>query len=295
MEFGTQTIITVILNTICFINKYSNNSKYTLEVIDSKHPKEALATFELHNTPIHHPEGRDIALMHLKDEETALGELKRLGVEIHHLRNPEKLFRKGETIIFDGFVVQDPNQQQHQQSTTTTTPAITPEEKEEVDLSKEDTRTFEPYKEVGTLAFHTNDRFFATTSVPLPEGLCGAPALDADNELCGVVEGIVPVDHENRSIAGSAAFLPSFVLASFVDYAERFMLDQIMPKEVFQQVVKAKATNTLGGGTMNLEGSPDGQGGGWEEAYERQVEDLKKKYSKEEVDAILWNVKVRER
>lgn len=205
-------------------------------------------------------------------------EMKKHGVEIHYLRNPEKLYSKGEALFFDGFVVHDPNR---------------PDAASE-DLKEEDTRVFEPYEEVGTLSFHTNDRFFASTSKPLPEGLCGAPALDADGELCGVVEGIVPVDHENQNIAGSAAFLPSFVLASFIDYAERYMLEQMMPKDVFQDVVKAKATNTLGGGSVNVEGSPEGGGeGGWEEAYERQIELMKKQYSKEEVDAILWNVKVR--
>ena len=201
--------------------------------------------------------------------------MKKLGVQIHYLRNPEKIYSKGETIFFDGFVVHDPSR---------------PDAAAE-DLAEEDTRVTEPYEEVGTLSFHTNDRFFATTSKPLPEGLCGAPALDTDGELCGVVEGIVPVDHENQNIAGSAAFLPSFVLASFIDYAERYMLEQMMPKDVFQSVVKAKETNSLGGGSFNLKGSPEGEGG-WEEAYERQVEKMKKQYSKEEVDAILWNVKV---
>lgn len=248
--------------------------KYSLEVIDSKNPKEPLASFELHNSPIHHPEGRDIALMHIKDEEVALKEMKKLGVQVHYLRDPEKLFSKGETIFFDGFVVRDPSR---------------PEAVSE-DMAAEDTRLFEPYEEVGTLSFHTNDRFFAKTSAPLPEGLCGAPAMDADGDLCGVVEGIVPTDHENQDIAGNAAFLPSFVLASFVDYAERFMLEQLMPKDIFQSVVKAKSTNSIGGNSMNLQDSPEGEGG-WEEAYERQIETMKKQYSKEEVDAILWNVK----
>ena len=206
----------------------------------------------------------------------ALREMKKFGVKIHYMRDPEKLFKKGETIHFDGFVVHDPNPEPAEDS-----------------LAQEDTRVFESYKEIGILSFHTNDRFFAETTTPLPEGLCGAPALDADGELCGVVEGIVPVDHENRKIAGNAAFLPSFVLQSFVDYAERLMLEQMMPKDVFQNVVQAKATNTLGGGTFNVskDGDPEGS---WEEAYNRQVEMLKKKYSKEEVDAILWNVKVSE-
>ncbi|CAB9520864.1 expressed unknown protein [Seminavis robusta] len=255
--------------------------KYTLEVFDSKTSnKEPLRSYELHNTPIHHPEGRDVVFVHLQDEETALDEMKKLGVDVHYLRNPDKLFEKGETIYFDGYVVHDP---QNAATTNDNTPN---------DLTVEDTRVFEPYQETGTLAFHTNDRFFATTPHPLPEGLCGAPAIDADGELCGIVEGIVPVDHENTTIAGSAAFLPSFVLAAFVEYVERYMLEQMMPKDMFQNVVRAKETNAVGGGSFSVgkDGMPASEQS-WEEAFEKQVASMKKKYSKEEMDAILWNVK----
>jgi hypothetical protein len=209
--------------------------------------------------------------------------MKKFGAEILHLRDPEKLFQKGETMHFEGFLVHDP-QTDEASDDKSNSPV------------EEDTRIFEPYQETGTLSFHTNDRFFASTPVPLPEGLCGAPALDADGELCGIVEGIVPKDHQDQKIAGSAAFMPSFVMATFVDYVERFMVEQMMPKDIFQSVVRAKATNNLGGGVFKLgnDGTPDGDGS-WEEAYERQVEQLKKKYSKEEVDAILWNVKVSEK
>ena len=44
--------------------------KYQLDVYDSKNPEEPLGSYALHNSPIHHPEGRDIALLHLQDEET---------------------------------------------------------------------------------------------------------------------------------------------------------------------------------------------------------------------------------
>ena len=188
-----------------------------------------------------------------------------------YMRTPEKLFTKGETIYFDGFLVHDPTEG-------------------EDDLSVEDSRIFEPYEEIGTLAFHTNDRFFAETTTPLPEGFCGAPAIDKDGELCGVVEGIVPVDHENQNIAGNAAFMPSFLVAAFVDYVERYMLEQMMPKDIFQSVVRSKETNTLGGGSAKVEGTLDDDGD-WEQLYDKQVEELRKKYSKEEVDAILWNNK----
>ena len=261
-------------------------SKYKLEVYDSKNPSnEPLASYELHNTPIHHPEGRDVAFMHLQNEENALKEMTQLGVQILYARSPEKKFHKGETINFDGFVVRDPKDdgQGQEQQPNHTTPSLT----------TEDTREFQPYHETGTLAFHTNDRFFATTPKPLPEGLCGAPALDAEGQLCGIVEGIVPTDHENQKIAGNAAFMPSFVLAAFTEYVERAMLEQMMPKDLFQHVVRAKETNSIGGGSFKVgkDGKIEGERT-WDEVYEEQVETLKKKLSKEEVDAVLWNVKV---
>jgi hypothetical protein len=237
-----------------------------------------LASYELHNTPIHHPEGRDVVFMHLKDEETALNEMKESGVHILYPRNPERKFQKGETIYFDGFVVRDLSYGQGQDATN---------------LDKEDLRQFQHYKEVGTLAFHTNDRFFASTPKPLPEGLCGAPALDSEGEVCGIVEGIVPKDHENKNISGSAAFMPSFVLAAFVEYVERAMLEKMMPKDLFQHIVRAKETNSIGGGSFQV--GKDGKIQGertWDEVYDEQVAGLKKKLSKEEVDAVIWNVKV---
>lgn len=42
---------------------------YSLEVFDPKKPQEALAKFALNPYPIHHPDGRDMALIHLKQEE----------------------------------------------------------------------------------------------------------------------------------------------------------------------------------------------------------------------------------
>lgn len=45
---------------------------YSLEVFDSQKPQEALAKFALNPYPIHHPEGRDVALIHLKQEEEGM-------------------------------------------------------------------------------------------------------------------------------------------------------------------------------------------------------------------------------
>lgn len=151
-------------------------------------------------------------------------------------------------------------------------------------------RVFFPYNQKGVLAFHTQDRFFAQTEKPLPEGLCGGPVIDEDGLVCGVIEGIVDKNHANKDIAGSAAFMPNYMIAPFIEYAERFMLQRILPKSLFQKAVTAKTTNSLGGGMAqgnqpsgNQHDSPTA----WEEAFDRAVDQLKKNHTKEEVDAIL--------
>jgi uncharacterized protein YfkK (UPF0435 family) len=237
-----------------------------------------LAKIALDSQPFHHPEGRDLALLHLKEEASSLSVLERLGVDVLHLRNPEKLFQKGEAMLFDGFVVSERNVADSESQ---------PGRSGDAD---EDTRAFYPYSQSGVLSFHTEDRFFATTAEPLPEGLCGAPVLDSDGELCGTVEGIVPVNHKNKHLAGSAAFIPSHVMKPFIDYVQRGLLETMMPHDLFQMVITAKKTNSIGGGVFK----PDGQGGykdsDWEEAYDIALENLKKRYSPQEVEAILQTV-----
>ena len=50
-----------------------------------------------------------------------------------------------------------------------------------------------------------------------------------------MVEGIVPDSHEDKNIAGAASFIPSFRLREFIDFAERIMLKEILPKHVFEK------------------------------------------------------------
>ncbi|GKZ00162.1 hypothetical protein MPSEU_000969400 [Mayamaea pseudoterrestris] len=255
---------------------------YSLEVYDSTKPQESLAKLALNAQPFHHPEGRDIALVHFKEEQASLKILTGLGVEILHLRHADKLYEKGEQMIFDGYVVSEPN----------ATDSSTFDKKQSSSAAVDnDVRIFYPYTETGTLSMHTQDRFFASTPEPLPEGLCGAPVLDVDHDLCGTVEGIVPVTHKNERLAGSAAFLPSYVMKHFVDYVERGLLEQMMPRELFEMVVTAKKTNSIGGGVFKADdkGTFTGESS-WEEAYDIALKFLKSKYSSEEVDSILTAV-----
>ena len=282
-EYYPQDWLSVVRQEHCTyaLEVYDNDSNAAANATAANEPPKPLVKLALHPTPYHHPEGRDIALIHLKEEESSLKVLQNFGVDILYLRDTEKLFQKGESMLFEGYSVEELNAE----------PAVTPAEADDFDSDSdlsddeenEDLRVFQPYREQGELSFHTDDRFFASTPKPLPEGLCGAPVLDSDGDLCGVVEGIVPVNHANKRLAGSAAFIPSFQVASFVDFCERQMLQQIMPPELFQMVVSAKKTNSIGGGAfrLNEEGNPEETN--WDEMHATLIDKLKQKYSAEEV------------
>jgi len=257
---------------------------YSIEVYDNHSAGEALGKFALNPYPIHHPEGRDIAFIHLQQEGESLKIMKELGVQIHNLRDLDAIYDKGDEVAFDGYVVAEQNKADYDDLSHTI--------RDEIDSSTEtdDTRVFFPYQEKGELMYHTQDRFFATTDKPLPEGLCGGPVLDEDCLVCGIIEGIVDKDHANKDIAGSAAFMPNYMITPFIEYAERFMLQRILSKSLFQKAVTAKTTNSLGGGIAQgnqPNASQHGTTTAWEEAFDRAVEQLKKNHTKEEVDAIL--------
>jgi hypothetical protein len=263
-------------------------SIYSLELYDKENPdKGALGRFALNPYPIHHPEGRDVALIHLKDETESLRIMQDLGVEVLHMRDLNEIYEKGDEVTFDGYVVAERNKADKQ--------SFEQNDKDVISGNNiEDTRVFFPYQENGQLAFHTRDRFYATTSSPLPEGLCGGPVLDKDGMVCGIVEGIVPKDHSNKDIAGIAAFMPNYAMTPFIDFAERFILQKIFPKSLFQKAVTAKTTGHLGGGIFQKDAQgryqPAGASISYEEAFDRAVDQLKRNHSEEEVEAILNTV-----
>ena len=257
---------------------------YMLEVFDPDQPANSLGKFALNPYPIHHPEGKDIALIHLKQEEENLKLLKNLGVQVHYLRDLDEIYEKGDEVVFDGYVVSEENKADQKE--------FQEEEKKEAD-DAEDTRVFLPYQETGQLAFHTRDRFFAKTKETLPEGLCGGPVLDSDGMVCGIVEGVVDKENPNKELAGAAAFMPNYMMTPFIEFAERFMLQRVLPKGLFQKAVTAKTTNTLGGGIFKKGKDGEFQPGNdasWEESFDRAMEELKKNHTKEELDAIVATI-----
>ena len=194
----------------------------------------------------------------------------------------------------------------------------------------EDTRIFHPYSSMGSLTFASPDRFLShTKGGPLPEGLCGGPVIQIPAEeasrksgqqaplnIRGVVEGIVPVNHDNSQIAGQASFLPAYRIREFVDFAERVMLEQIIDKDLFKQVVEMKERkyNTRGntvygedGQMMDSDDNDDepvdpklmtgieGTGENYDtphldREFQEIVSSLSEKHTSEEVDAILATI-----
>jgi hypothetical protein len=166
--------------------------------------------------------------------------------------------------------------------------------------SQDDTRIFLPYTETGKLIFGNADRFLATTPNPLPEGLCGGPAIDADGNVCGVVEGVMPGSYPDKNIAGAASFIPSLQLAHFIEFAEEIMLKEIFDEKMFSMVVDYK--KGLGEDVVEykLDGPPDDDSDKKEEkaiqtqlrsAFDERIEGLKQHHSMEEVNAILTTIR----
>ena len=125
--------------------------------------------FALNPYPIHHPEGMDVSIIHLKQEEEALKHLGKLGVHLLHLPTMHDLatsdnpaFTPGEHVLFQGFQVSEANATD--QDALNSNAAKKPE-------TKEDERLFHPYSSLGVLDRASPDRFLAGTAAePLPEG-----------------------------------------------------------------------------------------------------------------------------
>lgn len=166
--------------------------------------------------------------------------------------------------------------------------------------SNDDTRIFLPYRETGKLIFGNADRFLASTPSPLPEGLCGGPAIDSDGNVCGVVEGIMPENYRDKRIAGAASFIPSLQLGHFIEFAEEVMLKEIFDEKMFNMVVDYKK----GLGASDVEYELDGPVGDdskkkeenalqtqMKSAFDERIEGLKKHHTMEEVNAILTTIR----
>ena len=150
---------------------------------------------------------------------------------------------------------------------------------------------FIPYSTTGELLFGSADRFIASTPKPLPQGLCGGPVFDSDDTVVGLVEGIVPLDHSDIRISGKAVFIPSIMLRDFLDnYAERLMLEEILPKDLFEKVVRLKSGKPLIGDNEKVdldELESSEEEASIDKAYDEVVQGIRKIYDVNTTREIL--------
>ena len=82
---------------------------YSIEVYEqeSESPgsKESLAKFALNPFPIHHPDGKDLAILHFKQEESTLKQLRSLGVQSLDLTKVDRPFEMNDQVSFEGFEI----------------------------------------------------------------------------------------------------------------------------------------------------------------------------------------------
>jgi hypothetical protein len=265
-------------------------SVYDMENKDTSKVHEPLATFGLNPYPIHH-NTMDLALIHLKSEEAALKQMQSLGVELLHLTENDRMFNRGDEVTFEGFELTD----DHYDNLEKVNDEI--ESEREKKKSEEDIRVFVPYEIKGKLIFASAERFLAKTDTPLPEGVCGGPVIDSDGKVCGIVEGIVPVDHKEKDMAGAAAFIPYFRLREFINDAEKGMLQKIVPDTLFDKVVELKQGKSLNerNTSLNIAGDQSlkrdaEEGLNMDRLYEDMIESIRKSHSPEQVEAIIGTI-----
>ena len=247
---------------------------YSLDVYNNNNDTLPVAKFACHSSPIHHPdESIDVAILHLKQEETALKHLHQLGIPLFQFNSSNHTYQKNDTVFFEGYQVMEDETNQQQE-----------EKKNE---SQDDDRVFVPFTEEGNLIFASPTRFLAKTQRPLPEGLCGGPVFlnknHHNNQVCGVVEGIVPVDHEDQRMAGAASFLPSPLIADFIEYAEHEILKKVVPETLYDKIVDLKTGKGLSGKST----VSDDDGTNMDESLKELLKEIQTTYPKEQSDAIL--------
>lgn len=265
-------------------------SVYDMDDKDTSKVHEPLATFGLNPYPIHH-KNMDLALVHLKSEEAALKHMQSLGVEMLHLTENDRAFNRGDDVTFEGFELTD----YHYETLEKLSDEI--ESEREKKKSEDDIRVFVPYGIKGKLIFASAERFLAKTDTPLPEGVCGGPVIDSDGKVCGIVEGIVPVDHKEKDMAGAAAFIPYFQLREFINDAEKGMLQKIVPDTLFDKVVELKQGKALNEkntshnitGDQSLRGDVE-EGLNMDRMFDEMIQSIRMSHSPEQVEAIIGTI-----
>mmetsp|Transcript_24772 Transcript_24772/g.41903 ORF Transcript_24772/g.41903 Transcript_24772/m.41903 type:complete len:331 (-) Transcript_24772:234-1226(-) len=190
---------------------------YTLEVRNSE--GESVTSIDIIPNSFHHP-SRDIGIAHFdKDEAKALSIFKtlmfeKLDIERYKVNDEEE-------VEFHG----------HEVSTNPT---------EDVDVNTpagKDLRLSIPRTYAGrVLGRSAHQTFCRTLDGVLSQGMCGGPVIGQRGTICGLIEGIVPPEHPDAALQGTAVIIDSIDIMTFVENVER-VIEGSETKDILDSVV----------------------------------------------------------
>lgn len=148
---------------------------------------------------VHHPDGYDMAMIHLVKEKEILFKLHKWSVQVWELENFET-YGLGQVVHIKGNHVNGQD--------------------EIIDILDDflkDNRILSPYTTYGSIVARGKERNLVWTDSPLPQGVCGAPVVTR-GQVTGIIEGVVPNKFKKKYISGSAVFLTLSIIRDFLKY-----------------------------------------------------------------------------
>ena len=197
-----------------------NHTQYTLEIRDD-HGVMLGTSSILAST--HHHSSRDLAVLHLEDEASADQIFTMHGVEYQNISQRQLV--EGEVIEFHGHDVEIPSSMSNE-SKSDGQPTLSVTSVGD-NAGSDDTREPIPLIVYGHFVASTAKQFFAQTKPVLTYGMCGGAVIAKSSSsitvngviktttassVCGMLEGIVPLDSTSEQHRGLAAFVDSAVI-----------------------------------------------------------------------------------
>lgn len=192
---------------------------YSVETRDRK--GIFVSQHDLHPCVYHHP-SRDLAVLHLDNEEKTLETLKELGLEVYDLAEASELSSNTSNLHFYGHDIAGEASNEN------------------------DDRKPVPFNSVGEIKLASDYQIFTKTQSILPQGMCGGPVLLDINKtqsgrlhkLAGITEGIIPHDYPQEDLRHLAVFVESPSIIKFLDAIENSTIKPIVGKMLYNEDFK---------------------------------------------------------
>jgi hypothetical protein len=191
------------------------NEKHTHYTVELRHDDGVFMTqTELIPTSIHHAT-RDLAVLHLETASSADELFNALGLDVATLHAAEP--QHGEKLEFHGHEVCIPSSFGGNSSSGSGFNSSNGSDAGD----RPDDRHPVPRVVRGTYHGQTVHQMFVKTHPVLTYGMCGGPVMTLDDNArsesaCGLLEGIIPLEHQSPELRGLASIVDSRKIADFL-------------------------------------------------------------------------------